>query len=163
MRKLNQLWAISGVALALAFSTTHGMAQGGGVVLSSPAQLQRRAENMRLTLGVTNDSEWIVISPRLLKVMQLQAEIRLTGMASMGGGGALRALAAMGVTPDPSAEALSKALDDGAPIAEIKLDMARVRQARKGKQTDLARAQADLQSVVSIRQEAILLNDGMLD
>ena len=48
---------------------------------------------MRLTLGVTNDSEWIVISPRLLKVMQLQAEIRLTGMASMGGGGALRALA----------------------------------------------------------------------
>jgi len=164
MKKLSQLCAISGVAFALAFSGTRGMAQGGGgVVLSSPGQLQRRAENMRLTLGVTNDSEWTIISPRLVRVMQLQAEIRLTGMASMGGGAALRALAAMGVTPDPSADALSKAIDDGAPIAEVKVDMARVRQAHKAKQADLARAQADLQSVVTIRQEAILLRDGMLD
>jgi len=175
MKKLNHLWAIGGVALALAFSGTNSLAQGGGgfgnggfdgggVVLSSPAQLQRRLEGMRLALGVTNDSEWVVILPRLVKVMQLQAEMRLIGMASMGGGGAaLRTLAAMGVTPDPSADALSKAIDDGAPIAEIKVAMNRVRQARKAKQADLVRAQGDLQSVVSIRQEAILLSDGMLD
>jgi hypothetical protein len=171
MRKLNQLWAISGVALALAFSGTNGLAQGGGpggfggggAILASPAQLQRRTENMRQTLGVTNDSEWTIIQPRLVRVEQLQAEIRITAMASMGGGGALRALAALGVTPDPSSDALTKALDDGAPIAEIKLDMARVRQARKAKQADLARAQADLQSVVTIRQEAILLSNGLLD
>jgi hypothetical protein len=41
--------------------------------------------------------------------------------------------------------------------------MARVRAAHKAKQADLARAQSDLQSVVTIRQEAILLRDGMLD
>jgi len=165
MKNLYQLWTIGGVALALAFSGTNGMTQagGGGVVLASPARLQQQAKNMRTTLGVTNDAEWTVISPRLVKVMQLQAGMRLTGMASMGGGAATRALAALGVTPDPSADALSKAIDDGAPIAEIKLDMARVRQARKAQQAELARAQTDLQSVVTIRQEAILLSNGMLE
>ena len=179
MNKMNQLWAISGIAVALAFSRTNGLAQaaaggmgrggfGGGVVLTSPARLQQQAENMRLSLGVTNDEEWVIISPRLVKVMQLQAEARLVEIANMargGGGGRLRALPTVGVgtDPDPTTEALTKALDDNAPVAEIKSAMARVRQARKAKQAEMARAQADLQSVVSIRQEAILLNSGLLD
>ncbi len=175
MNKMNQLWAISGIAVALAFSGTNGLAQaaaggmgrggfGGGVVLTSPARLQQQAENMRLSLGVTNDEEWVIISPRLVKVMQLQAEARLVEIANMArGGGRLRALPAVGTDPDPTTEALTKALDDNAPVAEIKSAMARVRQARKAKQAEMARAQADLQSVVSIRQEAILLNSGLLD
>lgn len=171
MKKPNQLWAISGLALALAFSSTNASAQGGapggfgsGVVLTSPARLQQRAERLRVDLEVTNDADWAVISPRLVKVMQLQAEAFLAGMAKAGGGGGMRAVAAFGGTlADPAADALSKALDDNAPIAEVKAAMARVRQARKAKQAEMVRAQADLQSVVTIRQEAILLNNGLLD
>jgi len=170
MKKLNQLCAISGVAAALACSGIHVMAQAGGqgVVLTSPARMQQQAQSLRMTLGVTNDAEWSVISPRMIKVMQLQADIRLSGLTSMargmmGGPGRMRGFASTGTDTDPAADALTKALDDDAPVAEIKAAMAKVRQARKAKQAELTKAQSDLQSVVTIRQEAILLNNGLLD
>jgi hypothetical protein len=169
MNKLNQLWAVGGIAAALAFSGTNVRAQGGGppgggfggggIVVSSPARLQELANNMRMTLGVTNNEEWLVISPRLAKVIQLQAEARVAAIARMGA----RASTTLGVAADPAADALTKALADNAPLAEIKSAMARVRQARKVKQAEMAQAQADLQAVVTVRQEAILLNNGLLD
>jgi hypothetical protein len=162
MNKFNQLWAIGGIAVALAFSGTDARAQGG-VILSSPTRLQEQANSMRMTLGVTNNDEWIVISPRLVSVMQLQAEARVAAIARMGGGAGARASATLGVAADPAADALAKALDDNAPLAEVKSAMARVRQARKAKQAEMAKAQADLQAVVTIHQEAILLNSGLLD
>jgi hypothetical protein len=169
MNKLNQLWAIGGIAVALAFSRTDVRAQGGGppgggfggggIVLSSPARLQEQANNMRMTLGVTNDDEWLVISPRLVSVIQLQAEARVAALARM----SARASTTLAVAADPAADALTKALADNAPIAEVKSAMARVRQARKAKLAEMAKAQADLQAVVTVRQEAILLNSGLLD
>jgi hypothetical protein len=186
MKKPNQFWAISGIAVALAFCGTNVMAQGGGggyggggygggagygrgIALTSPQQLQQRADNMRNVLVVTNDDEWAVISPRLVTVMQLQTEQQLAGVADMlaaqagnRGGNIRTAVAAMGVEADPSSTALTKALNDDAPIAELKLAMANFRQSRKNKQAALASAQAALQAVVSVRQEAILLSSGYL-
>ena len=114
---------------------------------------------MRVTLGVTNNDEWLVIYPRLATVIQLQQQARVAAIARMGA----RASTTLTVAPDPASDGLTKALADNAPIAEIKGAMARVRQARKAKQAEMAKAQADLQAVVTIRQEAILLNLGLLD
>ena len=177
MKKLSHLWATGGVAVALAFSATPVLAQGapggfgGGMVLSSPARLQQQADNMRITLAVTNDDEWSVISPRLVKVIQLKAEVRAAELADMlgsmtggrGGGGIRTAVTALGVEADPASQALSKAIADEAPVAELKAKMVSFRRARKDKRDEIARAQADLQGVVSIRQEAILLSNGLLE
>ena len=158
MNKFNQLWAIGGIAVALAFSATNVQAQGG-TVLSSPAMLRDEVNRMRVTLGVTNNDEWLVISPRLVKVIQLQSEARIAALAKSGA----RTSTTLTVAADPSSDALTKALADNAPIAEIKGAMARVRQAHKAKQAEMDKAQADLQAVVTIRQEAMLLNFGLLD
>jgi len=182
MKKLNQLWAISGMAAALAFSATPVMAQGGGgygggfgagaggTALTSPQRLQQRLDSMRISLAVTNDDEWTVISPRLVKVIQLKAEEQAAEVANLVGamagarGGNIRAAAAtLGVENDAATQALSKAIADEAPVAELKSKMATYRQTRKNKQAEMARAQADLLAVVSVRQEAILLNDGLLE
>ena len=162
MNKFNQLWAVGGIAVALAFSAADARAQGG-TVLSSPARLPEQINSMRTVLGVTNNDEWLVISPRLVRVIQLQQEARVAEIARMGGGAGLRASTTIGVAADPASDALTKALADNAPLAEVKSAMARVRQARKAKQAEMARAQADLQAVVTVRQEAILLNSGLLD
>jgi len=177
MKKLNLLWAISGMAAALAFSATPVMAQGGGIAaggggltLMSPQRLQQRLDSMRTRLAVTNDDEWTVISPRLVKVIQLKAAEQAADVASMAsamagarGGGVRAAAATLGVGNDPESQALSKAIDDEAPVAQLKSAMVRLRNARKAKQAEVAGAQAALLAVVSVRQEAILLSDGLLE
>jgi hypothetical protein len=181
MKILNQFWAISGFAAALAFSGTSVMAQGAGgfggagglgrgVTVTSPAMLQQQADNMRYTLMVTNDDEWTVISPRLMKVIQLKAQMDAAAFAEMysnmngNRGSAVRAAAsAIGIDNDPNEQALTKALTDEAPLQELKSVMARLRNSRKAKRDEIAKAQADLQAVVSVRQEAILLSRGYLE
>ena len=133
--------AASGVAEA----TVEG-AGGGGFDINQMVQTQVTA--MRDTLAVTNDDEWAVISPKLLKVMQLQTEDRMAGLGALGrgmgagaagaaGGGENRGgaalLAALGISSDPDEEALQKALDDNAPKAELKTTMAKLRESRKTK------------------------------
>ena len=177
MKTFNYLLAISGVVLTLNFGGAKVLAQGGGggggmAGMDPTAMLQRQADAMRVALAVTNDDEWSVISPRLVKVMQLQTEVRMAGIANMargamaqrgGGGGGMRGFAAFLGEPDPASAALTKVLDDNAPLADVKAAMAKLREARKRKQAEMVKAQADMQGVISIRQEAILLNDGMLD
>ena len=176
MKKLNRLLAVTGVTLALAFSGAKALAQGGGgggggMGGFDPAQmLQMMVDNMRDTLSVTNDEEWKIISPRLLKVVQLQMQERTAGMATMfrprgggPGGGGMRRLGAFGGEPNPAEEALQKALDGNAPIAEIKAALAKVRESRKQRLADRIKAQADLRDVLSLRQEAVLVIGGMLE
>jgi hypothetical protein len=64
---------------------------------------------------------------------------------------------------NPNAVALKKAIDVGATIPELKSAMARVRNERKAKRDEIAKAQAALLEVVSVRQEAILLDKGLLE
>jgi hypothetical protein len=168
MKKLNQFLAMAGIALALVFAGSKVMAQDGGE-MDANARIQRRADSLRMSLAVTNDADWKVISQKLVKVIGLQAEVRMAGLANMLRGpagpadGGRRGLAAIAPEPDAASVALSNALDGNAPIAEIKAAMARVREARRGKQAQLAKAQEDLKSVLSTRQEAVLLSDGLLE
>ena len=143
---------------------------GMGMTVTSPAQLQQQANNLRATLMVTNDDEWAVISPRLVKVIQLKAEVEaaefanmLSNMAGRRGGGIRAAATAMGVDADPNSAALTKAIADDAPLAELKSAIARVRNAHKAKQAEIPKAQADLLDVVDVPQEVILLSRGLLE
>jgi hypothetical protein len=182
MNKLNQLLVVSGVALTVAFSGASVLAQGGGGgfggggggggMFGDPAAMaQQQATAMRPDLSVTNDDEWAVILPRLVKVVQLQAEVRMAGIVNLmrsrmggrGGGGGGRGMAAFMGEPDPASAALTTALDGNAPIAEVKAAMAKVREARSKKLAEMTKAQEALKTVISVRQEAVLLNNGILD
>ena len=61
-----------------------------------------------------------------------------------------------------AADALAKGLTSPMPDADLKIQMANLRDARKKLQDDLASAQGDLQKVVTVRQEAILIRLGIL-
>ncbi|MGA3180378.1 MAG: hypothetical protein ABSF38_08565 [Verrucomicrobiota bacterium] len=186
MKNTNQFLAVGGVALVLVFAGVKALGQdagggggggfgGGGGGGFDPTQIvPMMAEGMRTSLLVTNDDEWKIISLKLQKVIQLQMEERLAGMGAMmrnrgggpgggGGGGGMRFLGALGGTPDPSEDALQKALDDNAPTAQLKAAMAKLRAARKQKQEEKAKAQAELRDLLTIRQEALLLTEGLLD
>ena len=131
---------------------------------------QRMMDNFRQQLAVTNDDEWGVIQERLQKVLKLKMDAMVSNGAGMwggmrrngGNGGGFRAFQGMS-QPDPSADSLRNALDAGAPNAQVKAAMDKLRDSRKQKQAELAKAQDDLRSVLTIKQEAALLLAGMLD
>jgi len=86
------------------------------------------------------------------------------GRGRGGGGGGRGGMAALfGGTPDPAADALDTAVTSDAPVASLKTAMAGVRESRRKKQATLAKAQEDLKAVVTVRQEAYLLNNGLID
>jgi hypothetical protein len=142
----------------------------------SPEQIQqmmqqRIMDNFRQQLAVTNDEEWNIISERLSKVSRMKMEAMMSAGAGMmagmrrggnGQGGGFRGFPGFSQT-DPDAESLQKALESKVPTAEIKTALAKLRDARKQKAADLAKAQADLRSVLTMRQEATLVLAGMLD
>lgn len=127
-------------------------------------------DNFRQQLGVTNDDEWGVIQDRLQKVLRLKMEAALSGGAGMmagmrrngGNGPGFRTFQGMS-QPDPSADSLRNALDANAPNAQLKAAMDKLRDSRKQKEAELSKAQEDLRSVLTVRQEATLVLAGMLD
>jgi hypothetical protein len=136
-----------------------------------PAQFRERMmERVKEQLEVTDEAEWKVIQPLVEKVM----DARMSGMGGMGrgmfggprGGGNNNDPAARrgppGQTPSPESETLQKAVDGKASNAELKTAMAKVVEARKVKQAELEKSQADLRKVLSVRQEAIATLNGWL-
>jgi hypothetical protein len=128
-------------------------------------------EGIRLHLEVANDDEWNVIEPRLEKSVKLKIEVLTLGLDGLGdmfgqfggGGGAMARFGGLMGDPDPSVDALKTALDNNAPVAEVKAAMAKVREFRQQKRAALAKAQQDLKDILSVRQEATLLRVGLLD
>jgi hypothetical protein len=173
MKRLNQSLALAGVVLALGLGTGKLAAQPGqGWPGMDPQQIQEQVkEFLRNKLVVTDDAEWGVIEGRLTKVMQLRIQTLLDGNGLMGGmrvggkGGGmdqmLRGLS--GYEPMPEAEALQKAIDNHASKAELQNALAKYVEARKRKQAELEKAQADLRKVLTLHQEATLVLMGILD
>ena len=132
---------------------------------------QRIMDNFRQQLAVTNDDEWGVIQERLQKVLSLKMQAMFSGGAGMfggmrrnggGGGQGFRGFQGM-AQPDPSADSLRNALDNGAPNAQVKAALDKLRDSRKQKAAELLKAQDDLRSVLTVKQEAALVLGGMLD
>jgi len=138
-----------------------------------PAEFRaRQMERYRNdVLVVKSDEDWKKIEPLVTKVLEAQREARVgTGFGGFGGnrrgdggggggGGGNRNRFGQ---PNPDVEALQKAIDDKAPVEEIKEKLAKVRETRKTKETALEKAQEDLRKALSPRQEASAVLAGLL-
>lgn len=175
--------AIGSIALLIGLTTTAAIAQQGGGAQGQrgarggfdPEQMrQRMMERTRERLGVKDDAEWKVIEERLTKVMEARREVGFGGMG-MGmffrgpgqrggqqGDQTQQRRGRFGFTPLPEAEALQNAIESNAPAAEIKQKLEAYRNALKDRRAKLTQAEQDLRKVLTVRQEAQLVLDGML-
>jgi hypothetical protein len=152
--------------------------RGNGGGNFDPAQFQQqRLDRTKERLEITDDTEWNAIKPLVEKVMTAQQSViadRMRGAfggrnrgggnggtdQNNGGGGGGNRFG--GGTPSAEAEALRKAIDSKASNSELKTAIAKYVESRKTKQADLDKAQADLRKVLSVRQEAIATEAGLL-
>ena len=152
------------------------------------------ADYIRQQLNFSDD-EWVVIQPKLQKVLDLQAAYNGTtargrgGMTAGGAGGAFgqgpgftgttatasapaaAPVAAAAATASSASEAVTAAraelqtllqLDNPAPD-QVKVKLKALRDARIVAKEALTKAQADLAKILTIRQEAMLVNLQILE
>jgi hypothetical protein len=178
---MNKMLAMLAVAAALCLSAGQALAQnngggnggggggGGGGRRGGnfdPAQMQQRMlDNYKERLGFTNDTDWSAVEPMVQKVMDARRETMagMFGGRRGGGGGGGGGGGFPGATPDPDREALQQAIDSSAPAAQIKTLLDKYRTSQKAKQAKLVQAQADLQKVLSQKQEAAAVLAGLLN
>lgn len=149
----------------------------GGRGNFDPAEFQQRMmERVKDQLEVKDDTEWKAIEPLVTKVMEARREQMAFGAGGMmrgmgfgrrggdqGGSSTDRPRSPFGGEPSPEAEALQKAIDTKAANADIKAALAKFREAKKAKEAALTKAQDELRKVLSVRQEAIAVNNGWLN
>jgi hypothetical protein len=147
---------------------------------------QRMADRMKTELKITDDKEWAVIQPLLQAVQDKQRAVGMLRAGGFGGGGRQRgggnggggnggggnggAPADQGTpnpnrpTPAPETGDLKTALDSDSTTDDvIKTKLTALRDARKKAEADLDAAREDLKKVLTLRQEAVLVNMGVLD
>jgi len=186
MIRMNQWLVMAGAAVMLSMGASQVVAQpnnggqGGGGGRQGrgnfdPAQMQQRMmERYKQILEVTDDAEWKAMQPLVQKVMDLRRESfsgrgrgpmargqRGGGNAQPSDQGQQRRGAVTG-TPNPEADALQKAVELKAPKADLKAAMDKYAAARKTKQAALEQAQEELRKVLTSRQEAIAMLNGLL-
>jgi hypothetical protein len=174
--KMNQLFAICGIAAGLCLSAGSLLAQndnggpgggGGGFGRGNfdLAQFQQRMmDNIRDQLSFTNDTDWNAVQPLIQKVMDARRDVGVGGgfgrmFRNRGGGGGFGGQGGgrggfFGGQPSPEAEALQQAIDNNAPAAQIKAALARYETAQKAKQAKLTEAQDQLRQALTVKQEA---------
>jgi hypothetical protein len=164
-----------------------GGGQGGPGGNFDPAQMrQRMMDRMKEQLGA-DDAAWKVLEPRLTKVMEANRAVGggMRGMMGMMGGmrgqrgqggpggdqGGAQQADRRGRGPQGEQTAVDKAVTDlrttlensSASPEDIKTKLTAVRQAREKAKADLAAAQADLKKILTVRQEAVLVEMGQLE
>lgn len=180
MMKMNRLLVMAGIALVMTLGANKLLAQdnppgqgrqgrGGGNF--DPAQMQQRMmERMKEVLEVTKDDEWQALQPLVQKVFDARMAVGFGGRGMFRGprpggdnaSGDQGPRRNFGPPPMPEQEALQKAIDAKASSTELKAAMAKYVEARKVKQAELEKAQADLRKVLTVRQEAIATANGLL-
>ena len=145
---------------------------GGGNF--DPAEMQQRImDNIRDQMSVTNDDEWNVIQARVQKVMDARRDVggpnfgrlfrrRNNDGGDNGPGGGRRGGGFFG-TPSPELESLQNAIDNKAPSDQIKDAMEKYRAAHKAKEAALEKAQDDLKSILTVKQEAVAVSLGLIN
>ena len=177
MKKL-ALFAAAALAVGALTSTATAQEQQRQRGNFNPEDMRKRMEeNIRTLLEVKNDDEWKLISARLEKVREARDRVRALsgdfrllfniGRTDQGNGGDQGGRTRgpggpFGGTPNPDAEAFSKAVQNKAPTDELKQRMAKVRDARKAAEADFEKAGEDLRQVLTVRQEAALVAVGLL-
>jgi hypothetical protein len=144
---------------------------GGGGRGNYQQMRQQMMDQLKTDLGATDD-EFAAIQPKIEKVQQMQREAMMAqfgfgrggrGRGGQGGGGN------GGGNAEPSAvqtasEDLKKTLDNkDATPDEIKTKLQALRDAKKAEKEDLSKAEDDLKSVLTARQEAVMVQHGILE
>jgi hypothetical protein len=189
MNKLKKVIVLAGIAvMCLSAHDLMAQAGGGGRRNFDPAQFrQQMLDGLKDAMEVTNDDEWNVLQAAIGKVMDANQDVQSSTPRGFGRGGRNRngggngggnagggtnnagggngggnGGGRRGPTPSPEVEALSASIEANASADEIKGKLAAVRSALEAKQAKLVAAQADLQKLVSTKQEAILVLRGIL-
>jgi hypothetical protein len=169
---------LGGCVVALTLGAgNHLMAQGRNF---DPAQFkQDRLDRAHEQLEITNNEEWKAIEPLVGKVIDAERDVlsmRMGGMFGGGRGGRRNGGDNANANtdqqrprrnnffgePSPAVTALRDAIEAKAPDSEIKAKLAAVRAETKAKDAALDAAQEDLRGVLTVRQEAIAVNSGLL-
>jgi hypothetical protein len=139
--------------------------------------MQNQLDNLKTLLAPANDDEWKLLSDKITKVLTLQNEINAgRGRGGLGGRGGGRGRGGPGgaggaaAAPDPSnpiavaaADLTTVVQNTTAAPDDIKTKMAALRDARKKIEGQLTAAQDDLKGVTTVRQEAVLVSQGILE
>jgi hypothetical protein len=143
---------------------------GGGRGNFDPAQFQQRMmERLREQMDVKDEGEWKIIQERVQKVWDARRDLGPAGfgrgMGRRGGEGAPEGGQRRGGfgQPSPELEALQNAIENNAPTDQIKSALEKYRKARKEKEAALEKAQAELKKVLSVKQEAVAVANGLLN
>ena len=142
-----------------------GGGQGGGNW--DPAQMrQRMMDRMKEQLDMKDD-EFAAVEPKLEKVMTARMEVMA---GSMGGGNRGGGRRGGGDRPGgntaaakASAELQSTLDNKDAKPEEIKTKLEALRDARTKAKAELTKAQDDLKGLLTPRQEAVMVENGMLE
>jgi hypothetical protein len=135
------------------------------------AAMARWMERLRLQLGATDD-EWKVLGPKVEKLMQAQQEVRagIRGIGGgPGGGGGRGGLLGAGNVGEPSeveaaaADLREAARDPDVARRDTVLALKDYRSARDKARQRVADAERELKELLTQRQEAILLMNGLLE
>jgi Spy/CpxP family protein refolding chaperone len=127
---------------------------------------KRMEEGIKTALKAT-DEEWTVLKPLIENVTNKQRDARPSGFGRGGGPSSGGGSTGGSETPRPGqaeGAALKDALaSDATSVEEIKAKLTALRNARKGAQAALAQARDELRKVLTVRQEAALVNMGLLE
>lgn len=127
---------------------------------------QQRLDRIKDQLSATDD-EWKVLQPKIEKVMDAQMAGFGGGFGRGGRGGNNATPAADAPPPTPIAKAqqeLRTLLENkDASADDIKAKLTALREARAKTKADLEAARKDLKEVLTQRQEAVLVTNGMLE
>ncbi len=139
-----------------------------------PAQMRERmVERLKEQLAPANDEEWNIIKPKLEKAMTVRFEQMMgnfgglgRGRGGSGGGGG----SAGGEEREPrndterASRDLSKILEDKSAAPDtIAAKLTALREARAKAAAEVKASQEDLRGVLTARQEAVLVVNGMLE
>lgn len=146
-------------------STSEVRGQGRRTNFNPEEFRARMMAQLKEQLGVTDDAEWSLITERIEKINELRRSTMVGmgfGMRGMGGQGGQGNRNRGGQVSNAEAESLQSAVKDNAPDAEIKARLTRLREVRKENTAKLEKAQEDLRSVLSVKQEAIVVLMGLI-
>jgi len=155
-----------------------GAGGGRGGNRRDPAQMRQQMNDRMKELLGASDEEWKLLQPQIEKVQTLQRSATSRGGYGLlfgngnngnnGGGGRGRGGQQPDNTPPSAVDEKSKELaaaiqnKDTKP-EEYKAKLAAFRAARTQAKADLTKAQETLREVVTVRQEAVLVEIGLLD
>jgi hypothetical protein len=170
MKKLMKVLLMAGCVAAVSFCTGNAMAQGGPGGGGGGFQRfqQRMMDDLRTQMDVKDDAEWGAISNAVSKVL----EVRFAGRGmnrNRGGnnggdqGGQPQRRPRFGGANGPEADALQAALDAKASPDEIKTKLVAVRAANTANHDKLVKAQDELKQLLTSRQEAVAVLNGLLE